>query len=77
MRCPDCGMKECCGAYMAPEIERLEAKIAELERQNKLLLDDVQGIAEANIPACDAAEFAYSMRRECKETLKALTLTPE
>lgn len=28
MRCPVCGMKECCGADMDPEIERLSAEIA-------------------------------------------------
>ena len=29
MRCPQCGQKECCGADMSPEIERLTAELAE------------------------------------------------
>lgn len=28
-RCPDCGMKECCGADMAPRIADLESQLAE------------------------------------------------
>ena len=30
-RCPECGMKECCGAGMSPEIDKLEARVKELE----------------------------------------------
>lgn len=29
MRCPQCGQKDCCGADMDPEIERLTAELAE------------------------------------------------
>ena len=37
-RCPECGMKECCGADMAPEIETHEATIADLhERLAKIV----------------------------------------
>lgn len=38
MRCPECGMKECCGAMMAPEIERLR----EAESILKELLETVK-----------------------------------
>jgi len=28
-RCPQCGMKECCGGDFAPEVYKLEAELAE------------------------------------------------
>lgn len=33
MRCPQCGQKDCCGADMGPEIERLTAELAECKQQ--------------------------------------------
>ena len=32
MRCEDCGEKDCCGATMGIEIERLRQKAADLEK---------------------------------------------
>ena len=31
-RCPECGMKECCGGSMSEEIDRLRAELAECKR---------------------------------------------
>ena len=37
MRCPQCGQKDCCGADMSPEIERLTAELEECKRDNERL----------------------------------------
>jgi len=39
-RCPECGMKECCGADYAPRLETLEAENAALRSQFETAMDD-------------------------------------
>ncbi len=42
MRCPQCGQKDCCGADMGPEIERLRAENEALSIRYAFMCDAIK-----------------------------------
>ena len=62
VRCPNCGMKECCGAYMSEEIaettaraERLQAELVKAEGERDELREAIE-----NAPCHDFCREAKS-----------------
>ena len=47
-RCPDCGMKECCGGPMSEEIDRLRAAILAIEDRAADNTDDRETVHAAH-----------------------------
>lgn len=80
-RCPECGMKECCGADMDQEIERLcaenedlRARLVALEDEKNAYIDYVgdalgQGEDES---LWDAAQRVLSDRDRCRVIVERL-----
>lgn len=59
MRCPNCGMKECCGAYMSEEIAETTARAERLQAE----LVKAEGERDRLAAAFEVREWTREMNR--------------